>query len=81
MNCWEFMKCGRHAGGENVRELGVCEAYPDNGKKCASIAGSLGGERQGLFALKQPSCWVCDFYRSVHYNRPSNAEKAVGAIG
>jgi len=35
MNCWEFKKCGREESGFSAKELGVCQAYPDNGRKCA----------------------------------------------
>ena len=26
LNCWEFKKCGREAGGSKVGELGLCPA-------------------------------------------------------
>jgi len=77
MNCWEFKKCGREAGGENTGELGVCPASLDessdgvNGGKCAgricwAIAGTLcDGELQGSFASKLPSCLSCDFFQHV----------------
>ncbi|EKD39317.1 MAG: hypothetical protein ACD_75C00441G0001 [uncultured bacterium] len=70
LNCWEFMKCGREIGGAKVQELGVCPAYPDHGKHCARIVGTLcNGEVQGSFALKFGTCWKCPFYRSRHYDR------------
>ncbi len=48
MNCWEFKKCGREAGGAKVAELGVCPAYPNAGTHCARIAGTFcGGKVQG----------------------------------
>lgn len=51
MNCWEFMKCGRELGGSKVKELGVCPAYPDHGRQCARVVGTLcSGEVQGSFA-------------------------------
>jgi hypothetical protein len=68
VNCWEFMKCGRQAGGEKVHELGVCPAYPDSGNICARIVGTMcRGRVQGMFAEKFGSCLICDFYNSRHY--------------
>jgi hypothetical protein len=70
MNCWEFNKCGREAGGVNVQENGVCPAYPDHGRKCAQIAGTLcGGKVQGTIATKLLNCIECDFFQSMHYDR------------
>lgn len=71
MNCWEFKQCGRENGGLKERELGACPAYPDNGKNCARIAGTLcSGTVQGTFAKKLTSCIQCDFYRSEYYKKP-----------
>ncbi len=68
MNCWEYMKCGREAGGSKVAEMGVCPAYPANGHTCARIAGTFcGGKVMGTFALKLNSCTRCEFYRSEFY--------------
>ncbi len=70
MNCWEFKRCGREAGGAKVGELGVCPAYPTDGTHCARTTGTLcGGVVQGSFALKLANCMKCDFYRSEHYKR------------
>ena len=70
MNCWEFKKCGREAGGAKVKELGVCPAYPHDGQDCARAAGTFcGGKVQGNFAAKLVSCMQCDFYKSEHYRR------------
>ncbi len=70
MNCWEYKKCGREKGGAKVTELGICPAWPDNGTKCAHVAGTLcGGKVQGSFAFKLASCMQCEFYRSEHYDR------------
>ncbi len=70
MNCWEFKKCGREAGGAKAKELGVCPAYPIHGNHCARIAGTLcGGKAQGSFAMKVATCMQCDFYNSGHYDR------------
>ncbi len=70
MNCWEFKKCGREAGGSRAKELGICPAYPDHGKHCARVAGTLcGGKIQGSFASKLASCLKCDYYNSEYYDR------------
>ena len=74
MNCWEFKKCGRENGGESGEgEMQPCPAYPDNGKRCARVAGTLcGGRIQGAFATKLASCMNCDFYKSEHYDKIYN---------
>lgn len=70
MNCWEFKKCGREKGGAKSAELGVCPAYPNDGKRCARTAGTLcGGKVQGSFASKLASCMNCEFYKSQDYER------------
>jgi hypothetical protein len=70
MKCWEFKKCGRQANGANTKDLGVCPAYPDNGTRCARIAGTLcGGKVQGVFATKLTNCLHCDFYKSPDYDK------------
>jgi HD-GYP domain-containing protein (c-di-GMP phosphodiesterase class II) len=69
LNCWEFMRCGREVGGAKAGELGVCPAYPDHGRHCARVAGTLcGGEIQGTFARKFGNCRKCRFYMSRHYD-------------
>jgi HD-GYP domain-containing protein (c-di-GMP phosphodiesterase class II) len=69
VNCWEFMQCGREVGGVKTEELGVCPAYPDHGRDCARVAGTLcGGEIQGTFARKFRNCRKCRFYKSRHYD-------------
>jgi hypothetical protein len=70
MNCWEFKKCGREAGGLKTKELGACPAYPNDGRRCARVAGTLcGGKVQGSFAMKVVNCMKCDFYLSGNYER------------
>jgi len=70
LNCWQFMECGREVGGAKAQELGICPVYPDHGRHCARIAGTLcGGEVQGTFARKYGNCRKCRFYKSRHYER------------
>lgn len=70
MQCWEFKQCGREPGGANAVELGVCPAYPKDGKHCARTTGTLcGGKVQGSFAMKLSNCMACDFYQSEHYDK------------
>jgi hypothetical protein len=70
MNCWEFKKCGRENGGSKAKELGACVAFPDHGRHCARVAGTLcGGKVQGSFAMKLANCMKCDYYQSPHYDR------------
>lgn len=76
-NCWEFKNCGRQAGGEKAKELGVCPATTDErlagvhggkdaGRACWVLAGTMcGGKVQGTFAQKYENCELCDFFRSV----------------
>jgi hypothetical protein len=53
MNCWEFKKCGREKGRAKTSEHGVCPAYPNDGRRCAHIAGTLcGGRVQDSIAMK-----------------------------
>ena len=68
MNCWEYKKCGREKGGSNSEELGVCPAYPNHGKSCATVAGTMcNGKIQGTFAKKVADCMECDFFKSRYY--------------
>lgn len=77
INCWDYKKCGRHPGGMNEKELGICSAatsFSSNGKNggkgagryCWKIAGTLcGGKVQGTFAEKLSNCSKCNFYHLV----------------
>jgi len=74
MNCWEWKLCGREAGGRNAAKNGVCPAYPDHGKHCARVAGTLCEEKvQGTYAAKLANCMRCGFYRSRHYDKEYDA--------
>jgi hypothetical protein len=37
LNCWEFKKCGREAGGAKAADSGVCPAYPHHGPAMRGI--------------------------------------------
>ena len=77
INCWEFKKCGREAGGEYVHDLGICPAAEEQrldgahggknaGRSCWILAGTLcKGKVQGTFAQKYKDCEICDFYKTV----------------
>lgn len=70
MNCWEYKKCGREAGGAREKEMGLCPAFPDHGTQCARVSGTYcDGEVQGSFALKLANCMKCDYYKSEHYDK------------
>ncbi|MFH1991647.1 MAG: two-CW domain-containing protein [Pseudomonadota bacterium] len=69
MNCWEFLQCGHQKGGINERKLGVCPAFPDYGRSCARVIGTLcGGAARGLFSEKIKRCRKCSFYNSQYYD-------------
>lgn len=77
INCWEYMKCGREPGGQNVAQLGACPAATDEsfedinsgicgGRFCWAVAGTFcGGRIQGTYAEKRDSCLGCSFYHRV----------------
>ena len=69
MNCWEFMRCGREAGGRNVEQLGVCPAFPHDGKRCADVVGTFCDLVQALNASKHSDCQECPFYNSMHFDK------------
>ena len=74
-NCWEYMKCGREPGGENVAELGICRAATEEsfsginsgkngGRICFAVAGTFcTREVQGTFVKKLTSCKDCNFFK------------------
>jgi hypothetical protein len=88
LNCWEFMKCGRQPGGENVNELGVCRASIESrtdgmnsgkmgGRSCWAITGTFcDGKIQGEFASKMCKCVDCKFYHIVVYEEGLNYQGA-----
>lgn len=89
LNCWEFKKCGREAGGAKSNELGVCPATTNAdlngvhggknaGRSCWIVAGSMcGGQLQGTFAQKYHNCKICDFYQAVKDEEGSKFELSI----
>jgi hypothetical protein len=83
-NCWEFKKCGRQPGGENVDEFDVCPASIEKrtngingGQACWALAGTTcGGKVQGTFAMKMTNCMKCDFYQLVGVEEGPNHQSA-----
>ena len=64
--CWEYLKCGREKGGKNVDEKGICPAYPDYGRFCWTMSGTLcDKEVHGTFATKKLHCINCKFFVKV----------------
>jgi hypothetical protein len=58
------MKCGREEDGNKADELGICPAYPDDGRDCWNLAGTFcGGKVQGTVAQKKSTCLTCNWYK------------------
>ena len=57
-NCWEVLEC---------KDMSNCPAYPDNGKMCWEVQGTLcRGERQGEYHDKVGDCrTLCKFFHAV----------------
>ncbi len=73
IDCWTAKNCGRIPGGDKVAELGVCPAYPEDGKACWKVAGTFcGGKPQGSMAQKLSSCMECEFYRQLNNTTKAN---------
>lgn len=76
-NCWEFHKCGRAEGGDNVHVHGICPVATEKrtdgihdgtngGRACWAIAGTFcQGKIQGTFAKKKKTCLDCSFFQEV----------------
>lgn len=58
LNCWEYLKCGKEK---------ECPAYPNFGKSCFSVTGTLcKGRRQGEYFDKVKECRTsCQFYKAL----------------
>ena len=80
MNCWEFMKCGREADGINSNKLGICPAYPSDGKRCANVVGTFCDLVQALHASQYISCPECPFYNSMHFEETSRTANQLKAL-
>jgi len=63
------MKCGRDRGGNMVEHLGVCPAFPDNGRSCANVARTFCDLVLGIHGAKYAGCEECNFYNSEHYQK------------
>lgn len=63
--CWLFMQCGREKNGQTK-----CPAYPNFGRSCWAVAGTLcEGRVQGTFAQKINNCRLCRFYMFINENK------------
>lgn len=92
LNCWEFKKCGREAGGAKTAELGVCPAAAETrvnganggkngGRTCWIVSGTFcGGKVQGTFASKLSNCMDCEFYKLVGKEEGPAIEKAAAIL-
>jgi hypothetical protein len=64
--CWEYQKCGREGSGIKALELGTCPAYPDDGRNCWRVAGTMcEGKVQGTEAQKRDNCENCNWYKNI----------------
>jgi hypothetical protein len=60
MDCWEVKQC-------NEKTYMNCPAYPDNGKDCWKVTGTLcdGGRIQKSSKQEKIAfCSTCDFYKT-----------------
>jgi hypothetical protein len=77
INCWEYLRCGREPGGDDVGSDGPCPAALDRmaegvnsgvraGRVCWAVSGTFCGTRaQGTEASKMISCLNCGFFTRV----------------
>jgi len=64
MECWEYQNCSNQA-------MKSCPAYPDNGKNCWKVTGTMcegGRVRLASMEDKIRHCQMCEFY-VTHANR------------
>ena len=83
-NCWEYMKCGRHPGGDKAAAMGVCpvSVYEDlngvhggenAGRACWVVDSSLCPEvKRETSEMKFTGCWKCDFFQTVKNEKRSS---------
>ncbi|MFQ6678567.1 MAG: two-CW domain-containing protein [Fidelibacterota bacterium] len=76
-NCWDYMKCGREFGGNNVKEYGVCPAVTytafhrinegyNGGRYCWEIVGTFPTSNlRCSHAALIKDCTLCKFYKLV----------------
>ncbi len=82
MNCWELHNCGREAGGRNVREFGICPAYPYNGKIWAGTApGTCVCSPNEDNGKSYAECLKCSYYNSVYYADEFSREEYKKLLG
>ncbi|MEW5799455.1 MAG: two-CW domain-containing protein [Bacteroidota bacterium] len=86
LNCWEYMKCGRQPGGNNVDGLGVCPAATDtkynlinrgfnSGRFCWYVEATFcNRDVQGTFFDKFDDCLRCEFFLLVEKQEAQNLE-------
>lgn len=76
LNCWEFKKCGRQAGGRRCGDepcpasvetrLDGVHGGKNAGRACWAVVGSMCGEvATGMFAVETEDCGRCAFYGKV----------------
>lgn len=70
IKCWEYRKCGRQLGGENVAEFGYCPAALAPDDNCWLVAGTMcSGTIEGSYAQKIDTCIICGYYSKMQeYN-------------
>ena len=67
--CWEIMRCGMDITGNTAER---CPAFPNYGRICWSVAGTLSETRVHCpVALKTGDCHKCTFYGIVNPSRPN----------
>lgn len=89
LNCWEFKKCGREAGGAHEGDLGVCPVSVEKridgthggknaGRACWVVANTFcEGKIQGTFAKKYENCRACEFYTKVKNEENGSYELSI----
>lgn len=70
VNCWEYTGCGLEKGGKNAATHGICPAYPDHGRTCATLAKTLchiehNVVKGGLPIPRERNCAQCGFNNNV----------------
>ena len=77
IKCWEYLRCGREVGGDDVGPDGPCPAAIErngegvnsgvrSGRVCWAVSGTFCGTRaQGTEASKIISCLNCGFFTRV----------------